>query len=120
MSGETWAMLTTVSEYLVSRGRHIEASQIYMEYAGDVDAAVDVLARGAEFAEAYRLAARHSRDELVERVINPALDDAHEELSEVFEEIEGQLDKEMKRLAFLKKLRLEDPGECNDLCMCVC
>ncbi|WOO84954.1 Elongator complex protein 1 [Vanrija pseudolonga] len=103
------SLVERVTEYLVSRGRHIEASQIYMEYEGDVDAAVDVLARGAEFAEAYRLSARHSRDELVERVIHPALDDAHEELSEVFQEIEGQLDKEMKRLAFLKKLRLEDP-----------
>ncbi len=39
------------------------------------------------------------------------MDEAHEALLEVFEEMEGQLDKEVARLQALKTLRLEDPGE---------
>jgi hypothetical protein len=32
-------------------------------------------------------------------------------LTEVFEEMRGQLDKEMKRIAELRKVMEEDPGE---------
>jgi len=42
-------------DHLSSRGRHLEAAQVYLDYASDVDAAVDVLCRGAEFSEAYRI-----------------------------------------------------------------
>jgi hypothetical protein len=45
-------------DHLASRGRHIEASQVYLDYADDVDAAVDVVCRGAEFGEAYRIVSR--------------------------------------------------------------
>lgn len=38
------------------------------------------------------------------------MDDAQEALLEVFEEMEGQLDKEVARLRALQKLRREDPG----------
>lgn len=43
------------TDHLASRGRSIEAAQIYVEYAQDVESAVDVLCKGAEFAEARRL-----------------------------------------------------------------
>jgi len=48
---------------------------------------------------------------LIEKVIHPGLEDAHEELSEVFEEMRGQLEKEMKRIAELRKVLEEDPGK---------
>jgi elongator complex protein 1 len=47
----------------------------------------------------------------VESTIYPGLEDANEELTEVFEEMRGQLDKEMKRIAELRKVMEEDPGE---------
>lgn len=56
-------------------------------------------------------ASLHNRPDLVESVIHPGLDDAHESLTEVFEEMSGQLDKEMARLGELRRIRLEDPGE---------
>jgi len=43
------------------------------------------------------------------------MDDAQEGLVEVFDEMEGQLDKEVARLEALKKVRLEDPGELDCL-----
>jgi elongator complex protein 1 len=47
--------IAEVADHLASRGRRVEASRVLVEYAKDIDAAVDVLCRGAEFAEAYRL-----------------------------------------------------------------
>lgn len=100
-----------VTDYLGSRGRHSEAAQIFIDYGNDVDGAVEVLCRGAEFAEANRLASRHSRGDLVGDVIHPALDEAHEVLTETLEEMDGQLAKEVTRLAELHVIRVQDPGE---------
>jgi elongator complex protein 1 len=96
-----------------------------MDYANDVRSAVEVLSKGMEFAEALRLVsailfvkisaevktALHNRSELIESVIHPGLEDAQEELSEVFEEMRGQLDKEMNRIAELRKVLEDDPGK---------
>lgn len=46
----------------------------------------------------------------MESTIHPGLDDATENLTEIFEEMHGQLDKEMKRIAELRVIREEDPG----------
>lgn len=43
------------SDHLTGRGKSLDAAQVHMEYAEDVDSAVDALTRGAEFAEAYRI-----------------------------------------------------------------
>lgn len=121
-------------DHLASRGKPIEASRILVEYARDVDAAVDVLCRGAEFAEAYRLVscprcvesrvekkegradigqcASHDRADLVSGVVQPGLEEAHEALGEVFEEMEGQLDKEIERIRELLRVKQDDPGTC--------
>jgi elongator complex protein 1 len=53
----------------------------------------------------------HDRVDLIESVIHPGLAEAQEALLEVFEEIEGQLDKEMARIAELRRIRTGDPGE---------
>ncbi|KIR40475.1 elongator complex protein 1 [Cryptococcus deuterogattii Ram5] len=101
-------MIERVTDYLGSRGRHLEASQIFIEYSSDVDSAVDTCCRGAEFSEAYRLTSIHDRSDLVEAMIHPGLEEAHEALIEVFEEMDGQLDKETKRLKELNEIREKD------------
>ncbi|WWC91266.1 uncharacterized protein L201_006209 [Kwoniella dendrophila CBS 6074] len=106
---DTIQICARVTDHLSSRGRHLEASQIFIEYAQDVDSAVDVLCRGADFSEAYRLTSLHDRNDLVESMIHPGLEEAHEALTETFEEMEGQLDKEVNRLKELKKIRENDP-----------
>ncbi|KAK8843352.1 hypothetical protein IAR55_007009 [Kwoniella newhampshirensis] len=102
-------MVERVTDYLASRGRHLEAAQVFVEHAQDVDSAVDVLCRGTEFAEAYRLVSLHNRDDLIEAMIHPGLEEAHEAIMEVFEEMEGQLDKEMKRIMELRNIREANP-----------
>ncbi|EAL20131.1 hypothetical protein CNBF2080 [Cryptococcus deneoformans B-3501A] len=101
-------MIERVTDYLGSRGRHLEASQIFIEYSSDVDSAVDTCCRGAEFSEAYRLTSIHDRSDLVEAMIHPGLEEAHEALIEVFEEMDGQLDKETRRLKELNEIREKD------------
>jgi elongator complex protein 1 len=48
----------------------------------------------------------------VESTINPGLEDAQQDLTDVFDEMRGQLDKEMKRIAELRKILQDDPGIC--------
>lgn len=43
-------------------------------------------------------------------MIHPGLEEAHEALIEVFEEMDGQLDKETKRLKELNEIREKDYG----------
>ncbi|WVQ75470.1 hypothetical protein IAR50_005095 [Cryptococcus sp. DSM 104548] len=102
-------LVERVTDYLTSRGRHLEASQVFVEYAQDVDSAVDTCCRGAEFSEAYRLVSHYDRSDLIEAMIAPGLEEAQETLIEVFEEMEGQLDKEVKRLVELNGIRQKDP-----------
>lgn len=82
---------------------------MFLDYASDVDSAIDILCRGGEFSEAYRLITLHDKGDLVEEVVHPAIEDAHEALAEVFEEMDGQLDKEIARIRDLRKIRLADP-----------
>ncbi|GMK55839.1 hypothetical protein CspeluHIS016_0208950 [Cutaneotrichosporon spelunceum] len=103
------SMVERISDYLSSRGRHAEAGQVLVDYAEDVDAAVDVLSRGGEFAEAYRLASRHARPDLVDDFITPALEEAEETLTETFDEMDEQLNKELRRLDDLRHIRRTDP-----------
>lgn len=53
----------------------------------------------------------HSRSDLIEKELYPGLDDANEQFIDSFDEMESQLDKEMKRLAELKDVMREDVGE---------
>nr|ODO03858.1 elongator complex protein 1 [Cryptococcus depauperatus CBS 7855] len=97
-----------VTDYLGSRGRHLEAAQVFIEYAKDIDSAVDTCCQGTEFSEAYRLVSVHDRKDLIEAMIHPGLEEAQEALVEIFEEMEEQLDKETKRLCELKDIRERD------------
>lgn len=43
------------TDHLSSRGNNLDAARILLDYAEDVGGAVDVLCRGNEFSEAYRM-----------------------------------------------------------------
>jgi elongator complex protein 1 len=55
--------------------------------------------------------ALHDKEDLVESEVHPGLEDAHEQLIDVFDEMEGQLDKEVSRVAELVVKMGEDPGK---------
>ena len=60
--------------------------------------------------------ALHGRTELIESALHPGLDDAHEQFMDTFDEMEGQLDKEMKRIKDLRSKVDQDPGESAEIC----
>ncbi|EIW65854.1 hypothetical protein TREMEDRAFT_46085 [Tremella mesenterica DSM 1558] len=108
-SDEMKSLSERTSEYLASRGRHLEAARILVDHAGDVDTAIEVVCQGGEFAEAQRLAAMYDRPNLVQSIILPAMEKTQEEILETFEEMQGQLEKEMSRLGELREIRKNDP-----------
>lgn len=55
--------------------------------------------------------ALHGKEDLVESEVYPGLEDAHEQLLDVFDEMEGQLDKEVSRVAELVVKMGKDPGQ---------
>lgn len=55
--------------------------------------------------------ALHGKEDLVESEVYPGLEDAHEQLLDVFDEMEGQLDKEVSRVAELVDKMGKDPGQ---------
>lgn len=59
----------------------------------------------------YMQSASHNRADLVSSAIHPGLEEAHEVLAEVFDEMEGQLNKEIERIRELMRVRQDDPGE---------
>jgi elongator complex protein 1 len=119
--------LFRLAEYLSQHNRHLEAAQIVLDYQKNVEHAVHILCRGTQFGEAFRLVgplcvwmvymltvlqiALHGKEELVEGEVYPGLEDAHEQLLDVFDEMEGQLDKEVSRVAELVVKMGEDPGK---------
>ena len=54
--------------------------------------------------------ALHDMPELVESTLYPGLDDAHEQCVDVFDEMEGQLDKEVNRVKELMVKIEQSPG----------
>ncbi|KAJ9121784.1 hypothetical protein QFC22_002406 [Naganishia vaughanmartiniae] len=108
-SSELEDICDRVSEYLSSHSRHLEAAQIALDYQKSVDQAVHILCRGSQFGEAFRLIALHDKESLIESEVYPGLEDAHEQLVDVYDEMEGQLDKEVSRVAELIQKMAEDP-----------
>ena len=53
----------------------------------------------------------HEKPELIDTILEPGLADAQAGTLEIFEEMQGQLEKEMSRLSQLRKVREDDPGQ---------
>jgi elongator complex protein 1 len=51
----------------------------------------------------------------VESTLHPGLDDAHEQFMDTFDEMEGQLGKEMNRIKELRDKVDQDPGKSADI-----
>ncbi|ORX39112.1 IKI3 family-domain-containing protein [Kockovaella imperatae] len=97
------------SDYLATHGRHVEAAQLMLDYTKNVEGAVNVLCAGHDFSEALRVISLYRRADLIEAFVHPGLEEAQESFLEAIEEMQDQLDKEVKRLSELKIVREDDP-----------
>ena len=108
---EIKATAVAVAEGLKGKRRFAEAGRVLLEYARDVEGAVEVLVEGAAFAEAVRLAALYNKRELVETHIKPAALELSQRLMDECDELEEQVEKQVERLADLELKKEANPGK---------
>jgi elongator complex protein 1 len=115
------------SEDLASKKRYAEAGQVLLDYAEDEREAVIALVQGNQFSEARRIVsltqhllskshdldlqvALRERPELLEEIINPAVLEARNQITEDLTEMREQLQKQVTRLRELRIKKVEEPG----------
>ncbi|GAA5993070.1 hypothetical protein JCM10908_003090 [Rhodotorula pacifica] len=98
-----------VSEDLVSKRRHAEAARVLLDYAKDVEAAIDALCEGNLHSEAVRTATFASRLDLIESRISDSTLELQNRLLEDCEELREQIEKQVDRLRELKDKQEQNP-----------
>ncbi|GAA5832721.1 hypothetical protein JCM11251_005735 [Rhodosporidiobolus azoricus] len=91
-----------VADNLTGKRRYADAARVLLEYAKDVEGAVQALCEGNLYSEAVRLIALHSRTDLLESHIEPSTLDMQQRLIDDMSDLTEQLEKQVKRLADLK------------------
>ncbi|KAI0278772.1 IKI3 family-domain-containing protein [Russula aff. rugulosa BPL654] len=108
---EIVAMAYRVAEDLGSKKRYTEAGQVLLDYAEDVREAVIILVQGNQFSEARRIITLNEHYELLEEIIDPAVLEARNQITEDLTEMHEQLQKQVARLRELRIKKVEEPGE---------
>lgn len=126
-----FTLMTSRSEDLASKKRYAEAGQVLLDYAEDEREAVIALVQGNQFSEARRIVsltkhhlskshnldfqiALRERPELLEKIINPAVLEARNQITEDLTEMREQLQKQLARLRELRIKKVEQPGTLSD------
>ncbi|KAF8504860.1 IkappaB kinase complex IKAP component [Russula emetica] len=108
---EIVAMAYRVAEDLGSKKRYTEAGQVLIDYAEDVREAVITLVQGNQFSEARRIITLNEHYELLEEIIDPAVLEARNQITEDLTEMREQFQKQVARLRELRIKKVEEPGE---------
>ncbi|GAA5883430.1 hypothetical protein JCM3774_004277 [Rhodotorula dairenensis] len=98
-----------VAEDLVSKRRHAEAARVLLDYAKDVEAAIDALCEGNLHTEAVRTATFATRPDLIDSRIKESTLELQNRLLEDCEELREQIEKQVDRLHDLKDKQEQNP-----------
>lgn len=101
----------SVASALRSKRRFADAGRVLLEYARDVEQAVEALVEGALLSEAVRLTALYNKPELVETHVKPAALALGERIGEDCDELEEQVEKQVERMAELMLKRDTNPSQ---------
>ncbi|KAJ8653293.1 hypothetical protein O0I10_011043 [Lichtheimia ornata] len=93
-------------EYLKDKSRFDEAAIVAVDYAKDVEEAVDCLLRGSHWQEAIRVSHTQNRSDLIETHVKPGLFDGYSQMDEDLNDMSNQFHKQKDRL---KELREKKP-----------
>ncbi|CDH60280.1 pol ii transcription elongation factor [Lichtheimia corymbifera JMRC:FSU:9682] len=93
-------------EYLKDKSRFDEAAIVAVDYAKDVEEAVDCLLRGSHWQEAIRVSHTQNRSDLIETHVKPGLFDGYSQMDEDLNDMSSQFHKQKDRL---KELREKKP-----------
>ncbi|KAI9311999.1 IKI3 family-domain-containing protein [Dichotomocladium elegans] len=96
-----------VIEYLKDKSRHQEAAVVAVDYAQDIEEAVDCLLKGNQWKEAARVARTHERSDLIETHVKPGVYDGYTQVDEDLNEMVNQFNKQKSRLHELRQTKPE-------------
>lgn len=85
------------------------ASQIHIDYLGDIPAATQLLCRGSYFAESLRLLSLHNLATQIPVLVDTALAEKSGEITELIADCRSQLLAQVPRIQELRVKRAEDP-----------
>jgi elongator complex protein 1 len=88
---------------LKSNRRFSEASQVFLDYAEDVEEAVVALLEGSKWAESLRVIHLHERRDLVETHLLPALVEAHNSSLSLFQDLGSKFTQYSSRLVVVRE-----------------
>ncbi|KZS97891.1 IkappaB kinase complex, IKAP component [Sistotremastrum niveocremeum HHB9708] len=104
-----------LAEDLASRQKFADAGQVILDYGKDVDLSVTYFSQGRHFSEAKRICALHSRNELLEEVVHPAIEHTVSEIQDDIEEMREQIQKQLSRVGELRTRKNLEPGKQCDV-----
>ncbi|SCZ89323.1 BZ3500_MvSof-1268-A1-R1_Chr1-1g01107 [Microbotryum saponariae] len=110
-ASEIKALAMEVAESLRGKRRFSEAGRVLLEYGRDLEAAVQVLIEGNEFAECLRICSLYNRRDLIETHVKASTLEAQSKLIDDFGELKEQIEKQVERLDELKKRRDANPNQ---------
>ncbi|CAO1627671.1 unnamed protein product [Parajaminaea phylloscopi] len=107
---EVVSLARSMASRLESTGRHAEAARVKLEYARDIEGALDSYGKANEMTECRRICAAYQRLDLVETHVKPASLQAQSTLMDDITLMADQLRKQMARLEELRTKKQEQPA----------
>ncbi|KAF9164239.1 hypothetical protein DFQ26_001667 [Actinomortierella ambigua] len=100
-------LASTMADSLRGERRFSEAAVLLADYARDTEEAMAALLEGRLWSEATRLAHVSQRLDLMETHVLPGIGEGHQEIMDTVREMKEQLEKQIKRLAEVRELRIK-------------
>ncbi|KAI9277147.1 IKI3 family-domain-containing protein [Phascolomyces articulosus] len=94
-----------VIESLKEKNRYQDAATVAIDYAKDVEEAVDCLLKGSHWQEALRVSRTHGRSDLIETHVNPGLYEGYTQAEEDLDSMIAQFNKQKNRLKELRETK---------------
>ncbi|KAK9328363.1 IKI3 family-domain-containing protein [Lipomyces starkeyi] len=98
-----------LAESLYEARRYVDAATIYLEYRRDLKEAVRSLCKGFFFDEAIRIILQQNSPGYLEEIVDPALVEGFNQITELLSDCRGQLNAQLERLRELRLKKANDP-----------
>lgn len=108
-AGQLQAIALQLAEALHEARRYQEASVVYLEYCRDLKEAIASLSKGFFYAEAIRLILLQNEHSYLGEIIDPALVEGFNQISELLSDCRSQLSAQLTRLRELREKKELDP-----------
>ena len=102
-------LAASLADALEEAKDHASAAAIRLDHLSDVEACVHSLCRGYHFAEAIRVIALRTRQDLLQNVLDPGLGEGFGSLTELTKECREQLGAQVPRIRELRVAKARDP-----------